>query len=295
MEYVFFFNEFSLKDRTGDVIQEVVKVANELGLNYMIIQNSENYTTEEVMKGFKDDEKIIIAVGGDGTINRVLNSIAGTKNILGFIPFGTGNDFYKSNKELLDQGINTVDLIKINKKYFINVACFGIDADIANSEKVIHSKFIPKSQRYNVGILQHFFNYKPKPLRVKINNEVINKEFTTIALCNARYYGGGYKVGTNALLDDGLLDVYLADKTSKFNMAKLIIGMKKGKHETNKSLRVLRSKKVFIESPKRITCNIDGDKLSDTRFDIEVIPKGIRVYYNQELIDKVLNGMNKTK
>ena len=78
-------------------------------------------------------------------------------------------------------------------------------------------------------------------------------------------------------------------------MAKLILGMKKGKHETNKSLRVLRSKKVFIESPKRITCNIDGDKLSDTRFDIEVIPKGIRVYYNQELIDKVLNGMNKTK
>ena len=293
MKHVFLINKFSLKDDTDKVTQRVIEVAQEMGLDFRLEFNSDDWSTEDVLSKYKDSQDIIICIGGDGTINRTLNGIVGTKNILGFIPFGTGNDFYRTNKELLSEGINKVDLIKINKKYFINVACFGIDADIANEEDVIHSSIIPKSQRYNAGIIKHFLTYKPKHLKVKVDGETYEGDYTTVALCNARYYGGGYKIGTNALVDDGLIDVYIADKLSKIKMAKLILGMKKGKHETDPAMKVLKAKKVFIESKDRIDCNIDGDRLSDKTFKVECIPHGIDVYYNQKLIDEVLKVRKK--
>ena len=288
MKHVFLLNYFSLKKDTDKMIDIIQEVADEMDLDYRLEVNSPYRSTEKILDSYKDHKDIIICIGGDGTINRTLNGIVGTENVLGFIPYGTGNDFYRTNKELLTDGINKIDLIRINDKYFINVACFGIDADIANEEDIVHSKLIPKSQRYNAGIIKHFMTYKPRHLKVIVDDETYEQDYTTVALCNARYYGGGYKIGTNALLDDGLVDVYLADQLSKVQMANLILGMKKGKHEKNKALKVLKAKKVFIESREPITCNIDGDKLTSDTFDVEVIPNGISVYYNQKLIDEVL-------
>ena len=289
MRYVFLINSFSIKNDVDKLIDSISKACEELELDYKIEVNSPNKSTEKILDSYKLDNSVIIAVGGDGTINRVLNKLVGTKNVLGYIPYGTGNDFYRTNKELLEQGINNIDLIRINHRYFINVACFGIDADIANNEDIIHSKLIPKSQRYNASIVKNFLNYKPRHLTIYADGERYEGDYTTVALCNARYYGGGYKIGTNALLDDGLIDVYMADKMPKLEMAKLILGMKKGKHENHPLLKVVKAKKLFINSKESITCNIDGDKLSDRCFDVEVIPNGISVYYNQELIDKILN------
>ena len=295
MKHIFLLNKFSLKDNTSKIESRINDVSKELDLDYKIETNSDIRSTESIINKYKKDRNIIICIGGDGTINRTLNAIVGTKNILGFIPYGTGNDFYRTNKELLESGINKIDLIKINDTYFINVACFGIDADIANNEEVIHSKFIPKSQSYNIGLVKHFLKYKPKHLSVIVDDETYEGDYTTVALCNARYYGGGYKICTNALVDDGLIDIYLVDKLAKINMARLILGMKKGKHELSDSVKVIKSKKVIVKADKEIACNIDGDKLTGDTFNVEVIPKGIEVYYNQELIDKILDVRNKKK
>lgn len=288
MKHVFLLNYFSLKDDTEKVIKRIQEVADDMELDYRLEVNSPYRSTEKILSNYKDHEDIIICIGGDGTINRTLNGIVGTNNVLGYIPYGTGNDFYRSNKELLSDDINKIDLVRINDKYFINVACFGIDADIANEDEIVHSKLIPKSQRYNAGIIKNFLKYKPRHLKVTVGDDVYEQDYTTVALCNARYYGGGYKIGTNAELDDGLVDVYLVDQLPKAKMASLILGMKKGKHEDSPALKVVKAKKVFIESREPITCNIDGDKLTSDKFDIEVIPKGIDVYYNQQLIDEVL-------
>ena len=287
MKYVFLVNSYSLKEQTDEVIDRINEVATKRELDYVIETNSIDNQTENIIYKYKDDEDIIICIGGDGTINRTLNSIVGTNNILGYIPFGTGNDFYRTNKELLSDGINDIDLIKINNRYFINVACFGIDADIANTEEVVHSKIIPKSQRYNASIAKNFFSYIPRYMSVEIDNQMHEGRFTTVAVCNARYYGGGYKIGPNALLDDGLLDVYIVDDMSKLKMAKLLLGMKKGKHEKDSLVKVIKTRKVYINTYKDVRCNIDGDILTDRIFDIEVIPKGIKIYYDQELIDDI--------
>ena len=287
MKYVFLINSFSLKDRTLDMIKKVDSVCKKRKMEYVIETNSQESSTEDILAKYKNSQCIIMAMGGDGIINRVVNCIAKTKNVLGFIPLGTGNDFYKTNREDLETGVNKLDLVKINDKYFINIACFGIDADIANESDIIHSKLIPKSQRYNVGILYHFFKYKARQFEIDVNGEKYSNRYTTIAVCNAKYYGGGYKIGTYSSLTDGLVDVYMAEKMNKISMARLILGMKDGKHEKSKKLKKVSAKKLTIRSEQEVTCNMDGEELTAKEFNIEVLPLGIEVYYDQELIDEL--------
>ena len=288
MQHIFLLNRFSLKTKTPIVKKAIEEVCTKRQMDFLIEENSEEVSTEDILAKYHDTKNVIIAIGGDGTINRVLNGIAGTPNVLGYIPYGTGNDFYRTNKELLTEEINRIDLVRINEKYFINIACFGIDADIANNSDIVHSNWIPKKQRYNISLLYHFLKYKAKKMQVDINNDSTKGEFTTIAVCNARYYGGGYKISPHSSLTDGLLEVYLVTKTSKPNMAKVILSMKDGSHEKSKIVNKIQTAKLTITSDKPISANIDGEELTSDNFNIEIIPEGIEIYYNQSLIDDIL-------
>lgn len=287
MKHIFLVNSFSLKNKTTSMVKAIEAVCREEKIDYDIEINTSYLSTEDILDKYSEDKNIIIAIGGDGTINRVLNGIVNTNNILGYIPYGTGNDFYRTNKELLKDGINKIDLVKINEKYFINIACFGIDADIANQEE-LKFKFIPEKQKYNIGLVRNFLTYRSKHFEVDINDKTIEDDFTTIAVCNARYYGGGYRVSPNSKVNDGLLEVVLVRKTNKANMARLITSMKEAKHLLSNKVDVIQTDKLTIKSPKKVGSNIDGEKYVSDSFDIELIKDGIDIYYNQDMINKVL-------
>ena len=289
MRYVFLLNRFSLKRKLDTVYKKIEEIASKKKYDYVIEVNSIMTSTEDILSKYKDSKNIIIAIGGDGTINRVLNSIVGTDNILGFIPYGTGNDFYKSTLELLKDGIHNIDLGKINNKYFLNVVCFGIDADIGNNEEVVHSKFIPEKQRYNISLLYHFFKYKVRKMRVYIDHEEYDDLFTTICVCNGRYYGGGYKVGYKALLNDNKFDIYLVSKMKKRKMIPLIKGMNKGKHENSRYVRKFYNNTLRIISDEEVTCNVDGEPLTSKDFSIKLLHNGIRIFYDKELMGIMKN------
>ena len=128
MKYIFMLNSFSNRDvlKTYEKINEISKY---LGIDYLIEVNSKFEFTEEILNRYKYSNDIIVPVGGDGMLNRVLNGIIDTDNLLSYLPNGTGNDFNRTVKETLSPGSNKIDVVRINDKYFMNVACFGIDAD----------------------------------------------------------------------------------------------------------------------------------------------------------------------
>lgn len=285
MKHIFLINSYTLKERTLEIKEKIETYCKKEKINYLIEINGPNYDTEDIIKKYKKSSNIIIAIGGDGVINRVLNEIVKTKNILGFIPFGTGNDFYKSVKKELKDGINKVNIAKINNKYFINTACFGIDADVANNKNIVKTKFIPKKQKYNISLIYNFFKYKCRNFKVTVNNQDIEGDFTIIAVCNGAYYGSGYNIAPSSNLQDGYLDIYLAPKMNKISMLNLILKMKKGKHENSKLINYFKTDKIHLKSPQKIKCNIDGEELIDNEFDISLIKDGIELYYNQKLID----------
>ncbi len=293
MKYIFVINSFTLKDEINEVIHRIKDFCVKNNMEFEVEINNEDNSTEDIVKKYKKCGYTIVAVGGDGMINRVLNALVGTNNTLGFIPCGTGNDFYRSVSKEMKNEIEECDVIKINDRYFINVACFGIDADVANNKGLIKSKIIPKSQRYNVSVINSFLKYEPRHFILKINNEEIEGDFATVAVCNGGYYGSGYNISPNFKLNNGLIDVYAVEDDNKFNIMKMILSMKKGKHEKYKKVHKFQTNKLTIISNKEINSNIDGEELESKKFNIEVKGK-IKIYINKELINFV-KGRNNGK
>ena len=291
MKYIFVINSFTLKDEINEVIHRIKDFCVKKNMEFEVEINNEDNSTEDIVKKYKKCGYTIVAVGGDGMINRVLNTLVGTNNTLGFIPCGTGNDFYRSVSKEMKNEIEECDVIKINDRYFINVACFGIDADVANNKGLIKSKIIPKSQRYNVSVINSFLKYEPRHFILKINNEEIEGDFATVAVCNGGYYGSGYNISPNFKLNNGLIDVYAVEDDNKFNIMKMILSMKKGKHEKYKKVHKFQTNRLTIISNKEINSNIDGEELESKKFNIEVKGK-IKIYINKELINFVKGRKN---
>ena len=287
MKYIFILNSFTLKTEVEKIKRRIEEYCTKENMEFIIEINSEEVSTESIVAKYRDQKNILLAVGGDGMVNRVLNGIAGTDNILGIIPLGSGNDFYKSVEKDLKEYYNTCDLIKINDRHFINVACFGIDADVANKKGEVTSKLIPKSQRYNASLLKTFSQYKCRNLEIEINGETLSGEYTTVAVCNGVYYGNGYKISPNSNPTNGLLDVYVVDKVNKLKMVNLILKMKEGNHLNEKEVHHYQTNKMIIKSPTSFVANIDGEELFDRRFEIEVLKNGIMLYYDKSLIDSI--------
>ncbi len=287
MKYIYIVNRFNLKEKTGEIIGKLKNVSEELDRDYEIVINETVEEGKNCFKQFKDSEYIITSIGGDGSINHALNGIAGTKNILSFIPGGTGNDFYHYCRDNVKDGVHDVDAIRINDHYFINVACFGIDADIANDDNYIHNRFIPKAMRYNAGVIHYFLTYKPRYMKVEVNGEIIEGHFTTVAASNACFYGNGYRISPNASIFDGSMEILLADRLDKINMAKVILSMKNAGHLKNPAVRVFNSKRVLISSDSPFKSNIDGEPLEAAHFELEVVPKAIRLEFERPFIERM--------
>lgn len=289
MKYIFVINSFTLKDEINEVIHRIKDFCIRKNMEFEVEINNEDNSTEDIVKKYRKCGYTLVAVGGDGMINRVLNALVGTNNTLGFIPCGTGNDFYRSALKEIKKETEECDVIKINDRYFINVACFGIDADVANNKGLIKSKMIPKSQRYNVSVINSFLKYEPRHFVLKMNNEEIEGDFATVAVCNGGYYGSGYNISPNFKLNNGLIDVYAVEDDNKFNIMKMILSMKKGKHEKYKKVHKFQTNKLTLISNNEINSNIDGEELASKKFNIEVKGK-IKIYMNKELINFVKGG-----
>lgn len=288
MKHIYILSRFQAKDHYETLLQRLKELSDRLGRDYEIRILNRPEDTVKIREDYRDTEHIITAVGGDGSINHLLNALMGSRNVLSFLPFGTGNDFYRSCMRTLTPGIHDVDVIRINDRYFINSACFGIDADIANDERFIHNRIIPKPLRFHAGVLYHFMTHKKgRHLKIECRGNVLEGEFTTVVVANNQYYGGGYRVSPSSRMDDGRMEVYAVDQLGRPAMAKIILSMKHAGHLTHPALKKMQTDEVTISSPSPFTANIDGEPLYGDRFDLSLIPKGIRLYYDQALTEEL--------
>ena len=221
-------------------------------------------------------------------MNEVLNGIVGSKNLFGILPAGSGNDFHRVLMAM-DEISPTIDIGKINDRYFINIACIGIDADVANNVSIMKKTKIPASQIYNISILYTFFKYKYKDLEFNLNNSQIKDKFTLLAICNGKYYGGGYKIAPNAELSDGLFDIYFAKKISKLRIPSLFLKLIKGSHEKSPIIHKGKSDSLIIKTDEDIVCNVDGEQLIARNFNVQIIQNAITLYNNKELTEQFLS------
>ena len=125
-------------------------------------------------------------------------------------------------------------------------------------------------------------------MRFKTKVKNINEEFTILSVCNGGYYGGGFNIAPKSKLTDGLLDIYFGEKMSKLVMIPMLLKLKSGKHEGKRRIHKFRTNHVEIELDENITFNVDGEKLTDKKFIIDVLPKEITVFNDQNFVKKIM-------
>ena len=208
---------------------------------------------------------------------------------MAIIPAGSGNDTYRTIKNMENKETQ-IDIGKINETYFINVACTGIDAEIGNNMDKLRNTIIPTGQLYNASIVYTFVKFKHKKMKLKTKIKDIEEKYTILSICNGSYYGGGFKIAPKSRLTDGLLDIYYAEEMAKLKMIPLILKLKKGKHEGRRKVHKFRTNHVEIELDEEVTFNVDGEKLTDKRFVIDVLPKAITLFNDNEFVEEVMKN-----
>lgn len=289
MKYIFIINPEAGRGKYKEILPNIEKICNIRNLEYEIKYIKEDLSASQIISEYKNDENIFYIVGGDGTLTNALPSVVGTKNKIAIIPSGSGNDTYKTIKKL-PLGETKIDLGKINNVYFINTACTGMDAEVANNLDILKNTKIPTSQLYNASIIYTFVKYKFRTIKFITKIKTFEAKYSMLSICNGGFYGGGFNVAPKALLTDGLFDIYYAEKIMKIRMIPLLLKMKNGKHEGKRYMHKFRTNHIELEVDEEITFNIDGEKLKGKKFTIDLIPKVITVYNNPDLVEEIITG-----
>jgi diacylglycerol kinase (ATP) len=249
-----------------------------------------------------NEQKVIIAVGGDGTISEVMNGIAKYNNItLGFVPGGSGNDFARgfqipSNPEealkvilrLMNEEVPSIDIGRITMKdhsehYFINNMGAGFDALI--SYEVNHSKTKAWLNKLSLGrlvyvyfLLKKLFSYKCTTIDLSIDGKRhILEQTWFVTVSNQPYYGGGMMIAPNAVPNDGLLDITVVHRLSKLKLLLVFISVFWGKHIHFKEVQTFKGRMVTIHSASSLYVHADGEDIGFTPLNIHVQTKSLKV------------------
>ncbi|MDD3023607.1 MAG: diacylglycerol kinase family lipid kinase [Syntrophomonadaceae bacterium] len=231
------------------------------------------------------------AVGGDGTLNEVVNGAFGFENVeIALIPAGTGNDFPRSFshpeyfldiERQLAGNSRSIDLIRYNDSYLVNMLNIGIDcAVVARTAELKKKPFLNGSSAYLAGIACVFVANKAYQMSVTLEDGSVEEgEFTLLAVGNGAYCGGGFKGVPKACLDDGLLDVSMVKKINRRTFLAVIRKYHDGTHlepsKTELPIKYIKCRKLTISSHERLQICADGEISKEKRIDLELLPKAI--------------------
>ena len=237
-------------------------------------------------KSAKEGADIVAAAGGDGTINEVVNGIAGTGACLGVMPLGTGNDFARciGIGPGIEHAINTlvngkrlsVDLGRAKERWFINAAGCGFDGAVA--DRVNRGfRFLKGTPAYIAAVLQTLIGFRPADYRLTLDGETRECRAMMCAISNGRSYGGGMMIAPDAEINDGLLDICIVGDMSKFEFVRSFPRVFKGTHVTHPKVATARAKRVAIETDPGVPVLIDGEVIGETPVEFTIEPSAIEV------------------
>ncbi len=258
------------------------------------------------MVNSSQDRQRFICVGGDGTINEIVNSAPSAPNVeFGVIPHGSGNDFVKNftHTELfsdIDAQIDgepvSLDLIKCNDLYCANMVNIGFDCSVVKeAQRLKKLKLVTPDLSYIGGVVVSLFKkYGTKMRLIFDDGEVIDSTLLLTAIGNGKFCGGGFNSAPEALLNDGLMDIAVIKRVSRLTFISLVGAYKKGTYLTNKKAqRYIKYKRVShfkMEFNDPIPICIDGEIKGAKNIDFSVvrnafnfvIPKGSSMRFSSE-------------
>lgn len=270
MKHVFIINPTAGKsDSRQNIYDMAEKLRQEHGLEVQcLLTKKQGHATEIARRLCQSGEELrFYACGGDGTVNEVANGIIGYDNAsMTVIPVGTGNDFLKNfgpedmekfrdAENLWDAPQFPIDAIDVNGRIALTIACSGIDARVA---KDVH-------------------NFSESPI---LDGEAVEDDYALVAVCNGRYYGGGFMPVAEARMDDGVLNTLVVKKVSRLTFMKFVNPYSKGQYYKFPHLARCSTPKVIrirSEKPDIVTC-LDGECITSDDVTIQLSDKRLNFF-----------------
>jgi YegS/Rv2252/BmrU family lipid kinase len=263
-----------------------------------------NLTLKAISEGFRK----IVTVGGDGTLNEVVNGVF-TNNIcpttditLALIPVGTGNDWGRmfgipldyekavkiisSNKTLIhDVGlVSFYNGTEKKARYFINIAGLGFESVVVRKTNFQKDRGHGGKLIYFYNLLTSLLSYKNTRAEITIDGEITHANVFSVNIGNGRYCGGGMRQTPNAVPDDGLLDVTVINGMGKFEIIRNLKILYDGTILSHPKIDGYKCRNVKIISDSIIYTEADGESLGHTPAEFSIIPSGINIVYGTRII-----------
>lgn len=245
---------------------------------------------------------LVVAVGGDGTINEVVNGLCldggdQSKAELGIISRGTGCDLARTlglkdprtavssltereTSRVIDVGEITMTKDgRAERRLFINAAGMGFDGEVV--EGLLHTRLTGRSiggtVPYLLQVFRSIMRYDNKRIRATIDDDVLEGVFTSLFICNGRYLGGGMKVAPQSDPGDGLFDVVVLDALSRPGLLARLPSVYLGWHTIFREITIQRARELTVQTPDRILIQADGELVGIAPATFRILPGAVKV------------------
>ncbi|MDO8991634.1 diacylglycerol kinase family protein [Daejeonella sp.] len=237
------------------------------------------------VEAIRNGVDILVAVGGDGTINEVATEVEGTDKLMGIIPFGSGNGLARSLgipiaevqaiKRINNLHVSTIDSGTFNGRKFFNMAGIGFDAQIS-------SRFAENVKRGLSSYIKIAFsevsNYRSQHYRLTIDGKEYEHQAFMISVANSSQYGNNAHISPFASLNDGMLDICILKPFPLYKFPALVLRMfRKNTHKSN-YLEIIQGSNITIKRESDAAVHLDGDPFNmGTILSIGVNPHSLNI------------------
>ncbi len=250
----------------------------------------------------------IISIGGDGTLNEIVNGIftqdhcPTTDIILSLIPVGTGNDWGRmfgipliyegAVKVIRDGKMMLHDIGMINyfngeekaKRYFINIAGLGFEAVVVKKTNKQKEKGMSNKAIYFYNLLTSLISHRNTPVEITVDGITSTAKIFSINVGNGRYCGGGMRQTPEALPDDGLFDITVIREMGRIEIIKSLQLLYDGTIMSHPKVDGYRSNNLKVTSDSLLYIEADGESLGHTPVEFSIIPSAVNIIYGKKLI-----------
>lgn len=246
------------------------------------------HASEIAEKAKNNGVDVVVAVGGDGTVNEVARAIVHSNTALGIIPCGSGNGLARHllipiNARKAIEIINTCEIRDldygiINNYPFFCTCGMGFDAFVS-------MKFAEAGKRgpitYVENVLREGLKYKPETYTIQDENGTTQHKAFLISCANASQYGNNAYIAPQASMSDGLMDVIIMEPFDILEASRISIEMFNKTLDKNSKIKTFKTKKLHIHRSKPGVIHYDGDPvMTGEDIDVEIKPKGIKIIVN---------------
>ncbi|MDX6451581.1 MAG: hypothetical protein QOH16_1630 [Gaiellaceae bacterium] len=293
---VFLVNPASGDGGTGKRWPELAHRAARLGLEgETLFSERPGHLTELARSAVDGGARLVVAVGGDGTMNEVVNGIAGRDVDFATIPLGTGMDFGRTYgiptkfedavRVALSGTPRTIDAGRVSfrtwggedaERWYANVGSVGMSGAVAQRANGM-SKALGGKATFFYALTRVFLEWENTDVTVRFDGEERHGKMHDVIVANGVWHGGGMKLAPDALSDDGAFDVVIIGDVGKVDFLTTAPKLYKGKHVSHPKVEVVRTARVEVDAAEHLPIELDGEQVGTTPATFEVVPGALRV------------------